>query len=32
MTGKVLERKKLAVGQRFELTGHEVFVVNGRFE
>jgi hypothetical protein len=32
MTGEVLDRKKLAAGQRFELTGRELFVLRGRFE
>ena len=30
MTGQVLDRKTLAAGQRFELTGREVFVLRGK--
>ena len=32
MTGAVLALKKLAAGQRFELTGREIFVLHGRCE
>jgi hypothetical protein len=32
MTGGVLDRKKLAAGQRFELTGREVLVLRGRLD
>ena len=32
MTGEVLHRKKLAAGQRFELTGREMFVLRGKLD
>jgi len=32
MSGEVLDRKKLAAGQRFELTGREVLVLRGRLD
>jgi hypothetical protein len=31
MTGGVLERKRQEIGQRFELTGRQLFVLRGRF-